>query len=124
MKYWVGTTDNAWFRFLSSIRPDEVNFWQPRGGATYADLEPGALFLFKLKRPYNHIAGGANFVKSTSLPLSMAWDAFGSKNGADTRWAFEAMIRKLVADPAQADPIVGCTVLAERFFLARVGVDC
>lgn len=116
MKYWVGTTDNAWFRFLSSIRPDEVNFWQPPGAATYADLRPGSLFLFKLKRPYNHIFGGAHFVKSTSLPLSMAWDAFGSKNGAATRPALEATIRKLVTDPAQADPIIGCTVLPEPFF--------
>lgn len=85
MKYWVGTTDNSWFKYLSKVRPDEVNFWQPRGGATYAGLTPGSLFLFKLKRPYNHIAGGAYFVKSTALPMSMAWDAFGLKNGAATR---------------------------------------
>lgn len=116
MKYWVGTTDNTWFRFLSAMRPDEVNFWQPRGGATYVDLAPGSLFLFKLKRPYNHIGGGAYFVKSTSLPLSMVWDAFGAKNGASTRGAFEAMVRKLVADPTQVDPIIGCTVLSEPFF--------
>lgn len=116
MKYWVGTTDNSWFRFLSAMQPDEVNFWQPRGGATYAELAPGSLFLFKLKRPYNHVAGGAHFVKSTSLPLSMVWDAFGKKNGAATRQDFEAMIRKLVADPNHVDPVVGCTVLSEPFF--------
>lgn len=116
MKFWVGTTDNAWFRFLSEARPDEVNFWQPRGGATYSDLTPGSVFLFKLKRPYNHIAGGAHFVKSSALPMSMVWDAFGVKNGAATRAAFEAMIRRLVADPSQVDPVVGCTVLSEPFF--------
>ena len=116
MKYWVGTTDNAWFRFLGGMQPDEVNFWQPRGQATYADLTPGSLFLFKLKRPYNHIAGGAHFVKSSSLPLSMVWDAFGSKNGAATRPAFESMIRKLVTDAAEVDPVIGCTVLSEPFF--------
>jgi putative restriction endonuclease len=85
MKYWIGTTDNAWFKFLREARPEEVNFWQPRGGATYAELTPGSLFLFKLKRPYNHIGGGAYFVKSTALPMSMVWDAFGVKNGAGTR---------------------------------------
>lgn len=116
MKYWVGTTDNSWFKFLRDARPDEVNFWQPRGGASYAELIPGSVFLFKLKRPYNHIAGGAYFVKSTALPMSMVWDAFGVKNGAATRPAFESMLRKLVADPTQVDPIVGCTVLSEPFF--------
>jgi len=116
MKYWVGTTDNNWFKYLSSIQPDEVNFWQPRGGATYADLTSGSLFLFKLKRPYNHIAGGAHFVKSTALPMSMAWGAFGTKNGAATRPEFEAMIRRLVSVSAQDDPVVGCTVLCEPFF--------
>lgn len=116
MKYWVGTTDNSWFKFLRDARPDEVNFWQPRGGASYTELTAGSVFLFKLKRPYNHIAGGAYFVKSTALPMSMAWDAFGAKNGAATRLAFESMIRKLVADPTQVDPIIGCTVLSEPFF--------
>lgn len=116
MRYWVGTTDNGWFKFLRDARPDEVNFWQPRGGATYAELTPGSLFLFKLKRPYNHIAGGAYFVKSTALPMSMVWDAFGEKNGASTRPAFGAMIRRLVADPTLVDPVVGCTVLSEPFF--------
>lgn len=116
MKYWVGTTDNAWFKYLSDARPDEVNFWQPRGGATYAELTPGSLFLFKLKRPCNHIAGGAHFVKSTALPMSMVWDAFAVKNGAATRSTFESMIRRLVADPAQIDPVIGCTVLSEPFF--------
>lgn len=116
MKYWVGVTDNAWFRFLSSERPDEVNFWQPRGEATYAALEPGSLFLFKLKRPYNHIAGGGFFVKSSSLPLSMAWDAFGRKNGAASRQQFESLIRPLASAAGTADPLVGCTVLASPFF--------
>lgn len=69
MKFWAGVTDNAWFSFLSPSAPDEVNFWQPRGVATYAALAPGTPFLFKLKRPHHHIAGGGYFVKSTSLPL-------------------------------------------------------
>ncbi len=36
MRFWAGVTDNAWFNFLSQSAPDEVNFWQPRGAATYA----------------------------------------------------------------------------------------
>lgn len=119
MKFWVGVTDNAWFSFLSQAAPDEVNFWQPRGAATYTGLESGTPFLFKLKRPYHHVAGGGYFVKSTSLPLSVAWEAFGQKNGAAQRGIFEKMIRSLLADPAARDPEIGCTVLAQPFFWPR-----
>ncbi len=58
MKYWLGVTDNDWFNFLSQERPDEVNFWQPSGKAPFMNLAPGSPFLFKLKRPFNHVAGG------------------------------------------------------------------
>ena len=90
MRYWGGVTDNSWFDFLSRLQPDEVNFWQPSGKAPFANLEPGAPFLFKLKKPYNHIAGGAFFVKFSSLPLSMVWDVFQEKNGAGARQDFAA----------------------------------
>jgi putative restriction endonuclease len=116
MKYWVGVTDNGWFDYLSKARVDEVNFWQPRGKVSFAGLQPGSPFLFKLKRPYNHIAGGGYFVKSTSLPLSIAWETFGSKNGAVSRNVFESMIRKFIVDPSVRDPEIGCTVLSEPFF--------
>ncbi len=119
MKFWVGVTDNSWFSFLSQLVPDEVNFWQPRGAVIYAELEAGAPFLFKLKRPYHHIAGGGYFVKSTSLPLSIAWETFGHKNSAAQRTIFERMIRSLLADSAPRDPEIGCTVLAQPFFWPR-----
>lgn len=116
MKFWVGVTDNRWFGFLSQTGPDEVNFWQPRGATSYSKLDPGTPFLFKLKRPHHHIAGGGYFVKSTSLPLSIAWESFGIKNGARDRAEFERMIRGLIADPHIRDPEIGCTVLAQPFF--------
>lgn len=53
---WVRVTDPDWFSFLSRADVDEVNFWQPSARAPFARLEPGAPFLFKLKRPFNHIA--------------------------------------------------------------------
>ncbi len=118
MQFWAGVTDNRWFDFLSRSAPDEVNFWQPRGKVSFAGLLPGSLFLFKLKRPFHHIAGGGYFVRSTSLPLSMAWDAFGIKNGAATREEFEGMIRGLSPD-AGRNPEIGCTVLAQPFFWPR-----
>ena len=117
MRYWVGVTDNDWFDFLSREQPDEVNFWQPSGRAPFVNLEPGALFLFKLKSPHNHVAGGGHFVKFSTLPLSMAWEAFGRKNGAASFEAFAAMIRRLGRNGSAFDPIVGCTVLAQPFFL-------
>ena len=116
MKYWVGVTDNGWFEFLSNAGVDEVNFWQPRGKVTFAGLQPGSPFLFKLKRPFDHVAGGGYFVKSTSLPLSIAWETFGRKNGAPSRQIFESMIRRFITDPNVRDPEIGCTVLSEPFF--------
>lgn len=68
MKYWVGVTDNGWFEFLSRAGVDEVNFWQPSGKAPFVGLEEDSPFLFKLKRPFNHIAGGGFFVKFSVLP--------------------------------------------------------
>jgi putative restriction endonuclease len=75
--------------------------------------------LFKLKRPFNHIAGGGWFVKFSTLPLSLAWEVFGRKNGAASPEAFEAMIRPLTRDPKARDPEIGCTVLAAPFFWPR-----
>jgi len=116
MKYWVGTTDYDWFRYLSATQNDEVNFWQPSGQVPYVGLVLGSLFLFKLKRPFNHIAGGGYFVKSSSLPMSMVWEAFGRKNGATDWSAFSKMIRGLTRCADKQDPEIGCTVLASPFF--------
>ena len=119
MKYWLGVTDNGWFDYLSNQHPDEVNFWQPSGKAPFIGLEPGAPFLFKLKRPFNHVAGGGFFVKFSTLPLSMVWETFGNKNGAHNRAAFEVMIRRLAPDPRAKDPNLGCTILTAPFFWPR-----
>src|SRR5215210_1183335 len=116
MKLWVGVTDNGWFEYLSRADVDEANFWQPSSRAPFVGLESGAPFLFKLKHPHNHIAGGGTFVKFSTLPLSLAWEVFEEKNGAESREAFEAMIRPLIRNPKVRDPEIGCTVLAAPFF--------
>lgn len=115
MKFWLGVTDPGWFDFLSRADVDEVNFWQPRGTAPFVHLQPGAPFLFKLRRPYNHIGGGGTFVKFSTLPLSLAWEVFGIKNGAASRPEFERMIRAH-ARSGERDPMIGCTVLTNPFF--------
>ena len=117
MNFWVGVTDNKWYQFLSQLRPrpDEVNFWQPSGTPPFKGAPIGLPFLFKLKRPYNHIAGGGFFVTYSSLPLSLAWEVFGHKNGCSSLDEFRALIAPLTADRRSDGPI-GCNVLANPFF--------
>ena len=81
MKIWVGVTDEDWFNRLSRLKPDEVNFWQPSGSRMFRALQTGEPFLFKLHSPKNFIVGGGYFVRYSALPASLAWDAFGEKNG-------------------------------------------
>ncbi|MEE8329017.1 MAG: hypothetical protein V3R54_03700 [Thermodesulfovibrionia bacterium] len=69
MKFWIGVTNNEWFKFLSTRTPDEVNFWQP-GGTSFRALEPGEPFLFKLHSPLNFIVGGGYFVRHSVLPTN------------------------------------------------------
>jgi putative restriction endonuclease len=80
MKFYLGVTDNNWFAYLSSISPEDVNFWQPGGNSAFRTLEPGAPFLFKLKRPFNAIGGIGFFASHTFLPINVAWDVFGNRN--------------------------------------------
>src|SRR2546425_10731748 len=82
MRFYVGVTDFDWYRFLAS-RPhiDEVNVWQPSGRVRFGALLPGELFLFKLHHLRNFIVGGAFFAHWSPLPASLAWEAFGEKNG-------------------------------------------
>lgn len=63
MEIFVGVTDNKWFRYLKSIKPDEVNFWQPNSGRNFKTIKQGELFLFKLHSPNNFIVGGGIFVR-------------------------------------------------------------
>jgi hypothetical protein len=61
---------------------DEVNFWQPGGRSQFRVLQPGELFLFKLHSPNNFIVGGGLFGHASIVPISLAREAFGDKNGA------------------------------------------
>ena len=119
MKIWVSVTDEGWFNFLRTRNPDEVNFWQPSGGREFRVLQPGEPFLFKLHSPKNYIVGGGFFVRYSPLPCSLAWEAFGEKNGVGAYGEFLARIRKYRARSAariEPDPVVGCNVLSQPFF--------
>lgn len=115
MRFYVGVTNNSWFDFHFKSCPDEVNFWRP-GMTPFRALEPGGLFLFKLHSPLDFIAGGGYFVSYTRIPLSVAWLAFGQKNGFPSEDLFLRMINSLRKDPHCPDPEIGCVVLAEPFF--------
>lgn len=118
MRYWTGVTDNTWFANLAQIPGiDEVNFWHPSGNPPFKKLPEGTPFLFKLKAPNHHIAGGGYLVKFERLPLRLAWEAFGEKNGAPTFDAFAKLIRASRTGEASAGEDVGCSIIGEPFFL-------
>ena len=119
MKIYVGITDNDWFRFLRSLPDlDEVNFWQPGGTHQFRALQVGELFLFKLHSPENVIAGGGFFTHTSLLPTSLAWEAFGEKNGATSLDEVRRRVekyRRTQTDPHQ-DYTIGCIILQDPFF--------
>jgi putative restriction endonuclease len=123
VKLYVGVTDNDWFRFLRA-RPDldEVNFWQPSGNREFRLLCLGEPFLFKLLSPENFIVGGGFFVHFSIYPSSLAWEAFGPKNGAESfeemRGQIERYRRQRAGSglDAREDYKVGCIILQDPFF--------
>ena len=121
MKFYIGVTDNSWFKFLSALEPDEVNFWQPGGSSTFRALSPGEPFLFKLHSPLNFIVGGGFFVRHSIIPLSLAWEAFERKNGSSDYISFRSAILqyKTRIGKSVPDPLIGCIILTQPFFLER-----
>lgn len=118
MQVFVGNTNYDWFRFQSSRRnPDEVNFWSPSATVGFRALTLGEPFLFKLKAPYNAIAGGGFFTKYERLPLSVAWETFGEANGASS---LQQLFYRIFGPSPKVrlidDPLIGCIVLTEPFF--------
>src|SRR5689334_16387809 len=104
MTFYVGITDADWFHQLSELQPDEVNFWKPGGNTAFRALKPGGLFLFKLHSPQNYIVGGGYFVDFSFLPVSIAWDAFGAKNGVRDLASFEERIWRYRRLERREDP--------------------
>lgn len=119
VKLIVAVTDRAWFDQLRAIpNLDEVNFWAP-GGAHFRALGPGELFLFKLHSPDNYIVGGGVFAYANTLPCSLAWEAFGIKNGARSLGEMRGRIARYRKSNAadRTDFPIGCRILTQPFFL-------
>ena len=116
MKFYLGVTDNNWYKYLSNINPEDINFWQPGGTVNFKVLIPGAPFLFKLKSPLNAIAGIGFFSSHTFLPISIAWDTFKDRNGCGTFDEFSRMILNYRKDKKNINPTIGCIVLTNPIF--------
>jgi HNH endonuclease len=114
----VGITDWDWFNQLRKLEgTDEVNFWQPNPHPFRA-LAAGEPFLFKLHSPRNRIVGVGFFARQVKLPVSMAWEAFGPKNGAESLTEMRRRVekyRKSAATPT-SDYEVGCIMLEQPAF--------
>lgn len=117
MKYFIGVTDNKWFNYLSQLDPDEVNFWRP-GGQVLKAINIGAPFLFKLHSPLDYIVGGGFLIRSEKLPLTLAWDAFGPKNGAKNINELRIAINNYRKYPS-SNPQIGCIILNTPFFFKK-----
>ncbi len=113
----IGVTDKAWFDFLASQagRVDEVNFWSPTSVKPIKAMPPGTPFFFRLKHPWNAIAGYGFFAHFCVLDLDSAWDLFGWKNGDPDRLRFLTRIGGYrgvdLLDPRNRREPIGCTVL-------------
>jgi putative restriction endonuclease len=122
MRFFLAVTDDDWFSYLSTgVPPDEVNFWQPSGNVQFKALQPGEPFLFKLHSPNDYIVGGGFFGHFSILPVSLAWEAFGQKNGAMTidemRERVERYRRSVII--RGEDYNIGCILLESPFFFKR-----
>jgi putative restriction endonuclease len=117
MNFFIGLTDYDWYCELRDHDFDEVNFWRP-GSTRFLALQPNDLFLFQLKKPYYSIVGGGFFVRYSFVPIDLAWQAFGMKNGTQTREAFANRIMKYREKNhiETSLPSVGCIILTQPFF--------
>lgn len=119
---YAALTDFEWLNHLRGIsNVDEVNFWQP-SAHNFVALQPGEPFIFKLhSRHGGQVAGCGFFLRYTRLPVSMAWEAFGLKNGAVSLSEMRRRIEhyRRTAAPAYADYEIGCIMLSSPVFLAE-----
>ena len=64
------------------------------------------------------IGGFGVLSQSTNMPLSLAWDAFGIKNGAQTYSVMrDRILRYRTGARTEVDPVIGCRVVVQPVFL-------
>ena len=119
----LATTDFEWYRHLSSLPDvDEVNFWQPSSYRAIHSIQRGEPLLFKLKAPHNVICGFGLFAGGSELEASLAWDAFGEKNGVRSLEELIARVAKYRGSRSNGeDPKIGCQMARPVFSSAATG---
>jgi len=114
----IAHTHREWFDFLSRHatggRLDEVNFWFPKRQDPPKRLQTGEPVFFRLGAPERQIAGYGFFASFQRLPLDLAWDSFGIRNGAVDRSSFYRLLGRLTAEQ-RALPLA-CMVLLDAHF--------
>lgn len=121
MDGFVAVTDPGWYeRLASTPGPKDANFWRPSARAFR--LDAGTPFFFKLKAPYNAIAGFGYFAGFTVLPDWLAWETFREANGVAGLAELRSRLTS-IQDGARisADPggRIGCCLIAEARFFDR-----
>ena len=114
----MAITDWDWFSQLRQLQGiDEVNFWQPSPRGFLA-LEPGEPFLFKLHSPRDRIVGAGVFARHVQLPVSIAWEAFGAKNGATSLIEMRRRVERYrrISAAVLGDYEIGCILLEQPTF--------
>ena len=111
----VGNTDHDWYVNLRA-RPelDEVNFWFPGERQRFAGLRAGEPFFFKLKAPYDAIAGFGQFSRFEWMPVWLAWEVFGEANGVSNEQELSARLARLHAGKRRTDRIGSAASTATR----------
>ncbi|MBN1243425.1 MAG: HNH endonuclease [Spirochaetales bacterium] len=119
MRFYVGVTDTEWYRFLSTHKTEDVNFWQPGGARQFGAVEKGAPFLFRLKSPHNAIGGLGFFSAAAIQPLAAAWEFFGIANGHSSYAEFRRVISAYKQKAGKTDLgalEIGCVILSDPIF--------
>lgn len=121
MRGYVAVTDPGWYeRLARTPGPKDANFWRPSTRAFR--LDTGTPFFFKLKAPYDAIAGFGYFASFSILPDWLAWETFGEANGVEDLVALRARLARIQegarigADPGGR---IGCCLIAEAHFFPR-----
>lgn len=121
-KCYLGVTNYDWFSFLQAQQVLDVNFWKP-SNKLFKALQPGELFLFKIKSPYNKIGGGGNFVDFIQFPLDQVWSLFQQGNGANSYSEFAAQIgpslSKDTLSAGHKNPTIGCILIENTVFFQQ-----